>query len=65
MNDNKLVIKNIHFGKGNKAEFLYAELHGEKGLLVSATLDYIVRLLTERENNIALAILGIGANDGH
>ena len=60
MNDNKLVIKNIHFGKGTKSEFLYAELHSEKGLLVTATLDYIVRLLVERENNIALTILGAG-----
>lgn len=37
-------ITNIHRGKGNRKDFIYAELYDEIGsLVISATLDYIIK----------------------
>ena len=46
---NNCKIVNINRGKGNRSIYIYAELRNEKDeLLISATLDYIVKVLTER-----------------
>jgi hypothetical protein len=42
-------IVNIRRGKGERSIYIYAELRSSSGqLLVSATLDYILKILDER-----------------
>lgn len=44
----KCTITNIRRGKEKRSKFIYAELRDEKGeILINATLDYIVRALSE------------------
>ncbi len=45
----KCCITNIHRGRGDRSIFIYAELRDENNnLLISATLDYIIKKFIDR-----------------
>lgn len=41
-------LKNIHRGGKGREHLVYAELHDDEGLVVSATIDYILQVAEER-----------------
>ena len=47
----KVILKNVHRGRGDRALFIYAEVYeAETGhLRIAATLDYILNAVAERE----------------